>query len=810
MAPVRSLRVAVVAGLLVALYVIAAYTIKTVPDWAIGAFGGPSRSIDRLGGLRVHFRPAPGTEHAFEAYLAEHGATVSKQGGLFVLEMAGLPEAAAHETLDLLESGGLVMKEALDDVDYAAQIGESEGVTIEVDRWRPEEVDKTYTTTYLRATSASAMQHAIDAASARDFRLPPGTELVFETVERYDSKDPRAYLRSYLVKSAVAIDGTMIASAYRSYDPNTGRPVVLIDFTREGGRVFCDLTARIVGHKLVTITGGRVASAPIINSRICGGRASVTMGGSDPMRQEREADALVAVLQAGALPAGGTIEKQDWQPPANVTTQEWLARIAFGLVAGLGLALIVFFTIRFARPSTSRSDRPAGTFPWRRLIVTALAPLALYLGAKVTLPAINEVELAHITRGEIGVNGSVIALGVTPIMTAFALVELVALCIPRLRWRRHDPVGRIRLGQAVAVLAVVLACVQAYFIATYFESIGRGPFARFGFGGGVEVATMSGWGFRLLVMVTLAAGTCLLAIVAGMIREHGLGNGYAALLASGVVMELVDPEKLSYWASRSGVVALVGVLTLAVATRAVLRWRIAGGEREPALRMPTCGATPLVDSVAMIVVVLTLVSLAAGTELFEAMDLMRRLSANLAFGIVVLLATIPVWAWLFARPALVDRVALQAGLDRPTTRTWMRGTLVSLLLVGGAGLLGLHMVRVDHTAWSFAKPFEIMIATAAALDIVDDLRARRRKLVPAGVIHQVQYLGVVERVLADAGIPAHFHASNVRTLAAFFGPWAPVVVLVPEEHGEAARARLDDVLRSSRVRVPAARIADAA
>src|SRR5262249_37031575 len=101
-------------------------------------------------------------------------------------------------------------------------------------------------------------------------------------------------------------------------------------------------------------------------------------------------------------------------------------------------------------------------------------------------------------------------------------------------------------------------------------------------------------------------------------------------------------------------------------------------------------------------------------------------------------------------------------------------------------------------------PLDIMIATAVVLDILGEARARRAPLAPAAVVHQVQYLGVLERVLGDAGIAYHVHAGHLRTLLAFFGPWAPAIVLVPADRAAEAQTRLANVLPPSRL--PIARV----
>ena len=60
--------------------------------------------------------------------------------------------------------------------------------------------------------------------------------------------------------------------------------------------------------------------------------------------------------------------------------------------------------------------------------------------------------------------------------------------------------------------------------------------------------------------------------------------------------------------------------------------------------------------------------------------------------------------------------------------------------------------------------------------------------------------------LSEAEIPYHCHASHLRTLFAFFAPWAPIHVLVTEEHAIEARLVIDGVLRASRAAVPEARV----
>ncbi len=802
--PVRASRVAVIAGLLVALYVVVTFLVRPVPDGMVALLGGPDGGIERVGGLRVTYRPAPGTEAALEHVLA-HRAHVRRDNGRLLLEFPGITEDTVPAVTEMLVAGGLQMKEVVE-TDYAQQIGESAGVQLELDQWRPDDGGAVHTNGYLRAYTTEDLDRAIAAAVARGWALPEGHELAFELVEPdAGADDPRPYWRSYELASEVLVDGSMIASAMGAYDPNTNRPIVLLDFTDTGGQRFCDVTARIAGKKLATVLGGRIRSAPIINGQICGGRASITMGGSDPAGQALERDALVAVLSQGALPPGGTIEAQTWTPPADVATQEWIGRLLLGLGAGGGFGLVTLLVLRWARPRAARRWTPGGRFPWRRLAVTLLGPAALIIGAKLTLPGLDEIAFEHVVGGELGIELSVLSLGVGPIIAAFMIVEIVALLVPSLRWRRHDPIGRVRLGQAVAMLALVAALVQGFFVATYLESLGR-------LGG---VITIDGWNFRLVVMLSLATGTMLLAIVAGMIREHGLGNGYGVLLASAWLIALAspftsDPSRVPHVLAQGSGLGVITMIAIVLGTASLLRWRVAGGDREPALRGPTSGMLPINETMGLLYLTATLSALGLGEPLAATWRWIGKVTTEVWLVIPIAAVLAWLWSWLLSRPAVVERVAMQAGLARPARITWARATMLSGWFVVAIATAWKLAAETHAGAAGLADPISWMIVTAVVLDVVADARAHRTRLVAAGILHQIQYAGVIERVLADAGIPHHIHASHLRTLLAFFGPFAPAVVMVPAEHGDAARVRLEDVLRQARSRVPPARVLDSA
>jgi preprotein translocase subunit SecD len=217
------------------------------------------------------------------------------------------------------------------------------------------------------------------------FKVPDDRQLGFEPLDPQPSaKDQRKFWRTYYLERTVKLTGSAIANAVGSYDPNTNRPVVLLDFNRYGGRIFGDVTAQIVGMKFATILDDKVKSAPVINDAIRGGRASITMGGGDATVQERERDELVAVLKTGSLPAPLREESASKVGPSLGMDAIAKTRLSFAL----GIILVVIIMVGIYRWSGM-----IAVFAVVFHIVVTLAVMALF-GATLTLPGIAAIVLS--------------------------------------------------------------------------------------------------------------------------------------------------------------------------------------------------------------------------------------------------------------------------------------------------------------------------------------------------------------------------------------------------------------------------------
>jgi hypothetical protein len=76
----------------------------------------------------------------------------------------------------------------------------------------------------------------------------------------------------------------------------------------------------------------------------------------------------------------------------------------------------------------------------------------------------------------------------------------------------------------------------------------------------------------------------------------------------------------------------------------------------------------------------------------------------------------------------------------------------------------------------------ITLATAVLVDVV-----ARADLVEVGVLGSVPEVDRLMDALAAKEIPVHVGGVALRTLTRFFAPYAPMRVLVPRAHAEAAR-----------------------
>jgi hypothetical protein len=751
--PVRPVRVAIGAGLLAALYLVLHYLVHPVPARFVKLAGGGGDAFARTGGVRIVWEPPPGFDLGrIGDKLAEHGTRVTRDGNRAVIELGGVSPEDAQAVVEALTQEPLQFHVAVEAQEMQALVTllelpmkDQQPVDADVDQWHPDGGGGSHTDYYLHARTRADLDQAFATARSRGWTLPAGEHVAYQHVT--GRKD---YWRSYVVSDEVGLDGDDVANAVGSYDPNTNRPVVSLEMTRAGTDKFGALTERIVREQLSFLTGHMLKSAPVINEAIHGGRAQITMGGGDPREAEHERDVLVKVLRAGVLPVGGTVISQQVVPPSDGPLQLWLGRLLLGLGGGALLGLLAWIVVRVTRPVRRRAPpRAEGPIPFSRIFVTLLAPAAVVALSYIPVPTVDTVALSEVMRRPAREVLNLGSIGLTPLVTAFLVAGA---------WRAIVR-GRDLNRHLVIILTILVIGAQAWFLTSYLQSF---PLE--------DLMPRTGVA-RLEVVLAFAAATAFLAGIAAVIRNHGLGNGYAALIAGGWFVLIVR------YASHLPAVTLaafsVQILALAVPVMVVLRWRVYGAG-QGALRVPTSGVLPVAHAggIFMLMGVLTWVDLGSfsGT-LVDAMTAFK-MHAVLALGVAAVLVV--AYSALFAWPRQVSWAI------------WARAVVLSIALA----LAVAGVIAVGMPARMLADAVIVAIVGAFLLDAYDDLRARRIELERVWCVHSAQDAERIERTLHDAGIPCHLACSHVRTVLGGFGAFSPVDVLVTAEHAPAARTLL--------------------
>jgi protein-export membrane protein SecD/preprotein translocase SecF subunit len=118
---------------------------------------------------------------------------------------------------------------------------------------------------------------------------------------------------SYVVKAATELTGEDVLDANIGMDTSglDQSPIVQMRFTGTGGKRFEEITGANIKKRMAIILDDVIESAPVIQSKIAGGHAQITLGsGRGYEKQIEEANQLSLVLKSGALPASIDILEQ--------------------------------------------------------------------------------------------------------------------------------------------------------------------------------------------------------------------------------------------------------------------------------------------------------------------------------------------------------------------------------------------------------------------------------------------------------------------------------------------------------------------
>jgi preprotein translocase subunit SecD len=183
----------------------------------------------------------------------------------------------------------------------------------------------------------------------------------------------------YLVDKVATVTGKDLRTIRRTQD-EWNNPAVAFSLNADGGARFEQVTGANIGKQIAIILDKKVQSAPVVEDRISRAQGGVIRG----RFTAQEADDLVVVLKAGALPAGiSYLEERTIGPALGADS------IRQGLIAGL-VAIVAVMTFMVVFYKLSGLNAVAALI----LNVVILFGALAYFKATLTLPGIAGIILA--------------------------------------------------------------------------------------------------------------------------------------------------------------------------------------------------------------------------------------------------------------------------------------------------------------------------------------------------------------------------------------------------------------------------------
>lgn len=224
----------------------------------------------------------------------------------------------------------------------------------------------------------------------------------------------------------------------------------------------------------------------------------------------------------------------------------------------------------------------------KRIVFTLLMLIVYRIGAHIPTPGINGEALSRFLTEKGGAlmgffdmfSGgalsrlTIFALGIMPYISASIILQLLTVVIPAIgRIAKEGEMGRKKIVRYTRYGTVIIAAIQSFFIAMGLETMSQGEFIQ-----------NPGWGFRLLTMITLTAGTVFIMWLGEQITERGIGNGISLIIFAGIVASMPNAVINTVRLIRSGeisIILMIFILLLMVAVIAGIIYIERGQRRIP-------------------------------------------------------------------------------------------------------------------------------------------------------------------------------------------------------------------------------------
>jgi protein-export membrane protein SecD len=284
------------------------------------------------------------------------------------------------------------------------------------------------------------VERALEIARTEE-AIPPNLQFAWGTRTSFEGSLEVEQI--YLLHAQTEMTGKFLTDARPSFD-QFRKPIVTLEWTREGDRKFARLTGANVKRNLAIVLDGHVESAPVIQERTPSG-GQITMGNGT----YEDANDMSIVLRAGSLPAPVNIIENNVIGPSLGADS-----IRKGFSATMIGAILVFLIIAVYYQLSG-----------------VIADLALVLNVMFLMAVMG---ILHATLTMPGIAGIILTVGIS-IDSNILIFERIREEMRAGKTVRHA----IDAGYKRALVAIVDAHVTTLITALALFMFGTGPVKGF-------------------------------------------------------------------------------------------------------------------------------------------------------------------------------------------------------------------------------------------------------------------------------------------------------------------------------------------
>ena len=401
----------------------------------------------------------------------------------------------------------------------------------------------------------------------------------------------------------------------------------------------------------------------------------------------------------------------------------------------------------------------------RKILITLSLLIVFRVGCYIPVPGIDGSALAEalgrmqgtllglydMFAGGAFSRATVFALGIMPYISSSIIMQLLTAVIPYFeKLQKEGEEGRRKITQYTRYGTVVLAVLQAYGISAYLE---RMPVATTR-----PIVPDPGFGFRIMTVITLTAGTIFLMWLGEKITEKGIGNGISLIIFTGIIARYPNDILRSVDALRTGqlnfftlillilvmvfIIAGVIVMTQGVrkipvqyAKRVVGRKIYGGHSTHIPLRVNTAGVIPIIFAQAILMFPTSIATWFGRAEISDLVNTYMSpagLVYNFLYAVIIVFFAYFYTAIVFNPQDLADNMQKYGGFIpgiRPGKRTaeYIDRVLTRITLPG-AVFLAFIAILPSIFMYKFNAPFifggtGLLIVVGVALDTLQQIES---------------------------------------------------------------------------------------